>query len=345
MRGYNRCKIAWLFLLFATIVTPLALGCSSKLQSVQPFAGACATDDEASAKERAAVDQTAFQFVQNAVGPDPLTAYVSFTDEAKHDIPSEKFVAVFQTAIKPMGPFQNLRVTHTYIAKVTGGTQEQRVVCGSLSRPEGWVAVNARPGPAEAHVAIEGQTVNNSVVFTVWLIPEHGNWHVQYLHYAVSEMVGKSALDFQKMAEKESEQKHDFNAFILYATALQLVDRGPYFQLGIRPEIEQGIRVLKKPEIIQAQPPFLWRFEKSTFKVLNVGSIGVGGKVYLQIDHEIEPWAEDPAADRQNRELLTMFAKSYPEYEEVFAGLVIRAHERGGRRMFGTVVENQKASK
>jgi hypothetical protein len=241
-----------------------------------------------------------------------------------------------------MGPFKNLRATHTYIATVTGGSEEQRVICGNISSPETWVAVNAKPGPAEAHVIVEGQTVNNTAVFVVWLIPEQGNWHVQYIDYAIAEMVGKSAADLLKMAEMENQKQHDFNAFILYTAALQLADRGPFFQLGIRPEIEKEIGEVKKPNNLQGQPPFVWDFGKSTFKVLNVGPIGVGGKVYLLIDHEVEPWAEDKEADRQNRDLITAFARTYPEYKDVFAGLVVRAHERGGSRGYGTVDENQK---
>jgi hypothetical protein len=34
--------------------------------------------------------------------------------------------------------------------------------------------------------------------------------------------------------------------------------------------------------------------------------------MYLLIDHEIEPWAEDKEADRKNRDSLTAFAGLYP---------------------------------
>lgn len=76
--------------------------------------------------------------------------------------------------------------------------------------------------------------------------------------------------------------------------------------------------------------------------MLNVGPIGVSEKIYLLVDHEIEAWAQDKEADRKNRDLITGFVKAYPEYREVFAGMVARAHERGGNRGFGTVEQNQK---
>ena len=226
-----------------------------------------------------------------------------------------------------------------------GGNQGQRVVCGNVSRPEGWVAVNIKPGPVQAHVIVEGQTVNNSSLFVLWLFQEHGNWHVQYVQFATATMVGKSAEDLQRLAEVEQKQQHNLNAYILYAGALQLADRGPYFQLGIRPEIQKGIGELKVPRDLQGQPPYTWQFGESAFKVLNVGAIGVGGKIYLMVDHEIESWSENKIAEKKNRDLIAVFAKTHPEYKSAFAGLIVRAHERGGNRGFGTVDENEKPSK
>jgi len=330
---------AWMCLLLSTVLYPLVAACKSPLQL---FGASCKADDEVSTKDRETIGQVALKFVQDALGGDPSAAYAIFTTDAKENVPLERFVSSFQNGIKPMGPFKDLKVAHTYLAKVTGGSQEQRVVCGNVSSPQTWVAVNVRPGPWEAHVILEAQTQNNTVDFVIWLIPEEGNWRVQYVHYATVGMVGKTAVDLQKTAAEENAKQHGFNAFILYAAALQLADRGPFFQLGIRPEMEKKIGEIPRPRILEGQAPFIWSFDKSTFKVLNVGPVGIGGKIYLLVDHEIEPWAQDEEADRRNRNLIAGFMKAYPEYKEAFAGLVVRAHERGGSRGFGTVEQNQK---
>ena len=332
-------KNGWYYVLLAIAFSPLVAACQLPLQ---PFSSGCKANEEIPTKDRGTVSQVALKFVQDALGPNPSAAYATFTADAKGSVPLNQFVSGFQNGIKPMGPFKDLRVAESYVAKVTGGSQEQRVVCGNLSSPEGWVAVNAKPGPAEAHVIVEGDTVNNTMAFVVWLIPEQGNWRIQYVHFATVQMVGKSASNLQRSAEVEKQSQHNFNAFILYTTALQLTDRGPFFQLGIRPEIEKEIGETKRPENLQGQPPFTWNLAKSTFKVLNVGPIGINGKIYLLIDHETAPWAEDKEADRKNRDLIAGFAGAYPEYKDAFAGLVVRAHERGGNRGFGTVDENQK---
>jgi hypothetical protein len=252
---------------------------------------------------------------------------------------------MFKQDIQPMGPFKDLRVAHTYLAKVTGGSQEQRVICGNVSSPEGWVAVNAKPGLAQAHVIVEAQTLNNSWAFVIWLLPEQGNWHVQYAHATATAMVGKTAEDLQRMAESEKQKNHHFNAYILSQAALQLAARGPFFQLGIQPEIQKGLENLQAPSDLQGRPPFDWHLGQSSFKVLNVGPIGVSQKLYLQMDHEIEPWVDNKDADRKNHDLISAFAKAYPEYKDAFAGLVVRAHERGGSRGFGTVSENDTPTK
>ena len=339
MRILNRRNSSWLCVPLAVTLSPLVVACKA---SSQLFTTSCKADDEVSAKDRESIGQVALTFVQDALGPNTANAYAAFTANAKESVPLEQFVSGFQNAIKPMGPFKNLRVAHTYVPKVTGGTQEQRVVCGNLSSPEGWVAVNAKPGPAEAYAIVEGDIINNKNAFVIWLLPEQSNWRVQYVHFATTTMVGKSADDLQKIAATENAKQHTFNAFILYAAAFQLADRGPFFQLGIRPEIEKAIGNVQRPPILQGQAPFVWNFDKSTFKVLNVGPIGIGGKIYLLVSQEVEPWAEDKQADRENRNLITAFAKAYPEYKEAFAGLVVRARERGGNGGFGTVDENQK---
>ena len=333
------------FSVFLAAIGPLStLGCSSLRQIFQPFTSSCVTDNQIAAKDREAANQAAIQFVQSSLGPTPGVAYSAFTADAKKSVSSEEFTAMLQQDVQRMGPFKDLRVTHTYLAKVTGGTQVQRVVCGNFSRPENWVAVAAKPGPPQAHVIVEGQTINNTWAFVIWLFPEQENWHVQYFQVATATMAGKSAIDLQSMAQVEQLAHHNFNAYILYAAALQLAARGPHFQLGIQPEIQKSIGELQVPRDLQGQPPFEWEFGKSSFKVLNVGPIAIGGKIYLKIDHEIESWAANREADKKNHDLIAAFANAYPEYKDAFSGLIVNAHERGGSRGFGTVDEHRKPS-
>jgi hypothetical protein len=102
------------------------------------------------------------------------------------------------------------------------------------------------------------------------------------------------------------------------------------------------MRSVARPRILEGSAPFTWSFDQSTFKVMNVGPIGVAGKIYLLVDHEIEPWSQDKVADGKNRDLIAGLNRAVEEYKEAFDGLVVRAHERGGSRGFGTVQENDR---
>lgn len=312
----------------------------SPSRAAQPFVSSCKVDAEISAADRDAVDRAALQFVNQAMGPDTMKAYSSMTAEAKKAVSAADFEAIYQQFIKPNGPYTDVHVSHTYLARVVGGTEAQSVVCGGLSRPQDWVAVTVQPGPAQAHVIVEASTFNNTFAFVLWLSLEQENWHIVYSQIVIERSVGKSAEDFQALADAELQKQHIFNAYILEAAALQLADRGPNLQLGILPEIQKAFGELHPPRELQGQAPFNWEFGKSSFKVMNVSALGIAGKIYLQIDQEIEPWTEDKVADQKNRELIAAFASAFPQYKSAFSGLAVRAHERGGNRGFGTVDAN-----
>jgi hypothetical protein len=309
-------------------------------QDGAPFVSDCKTDAEISEPTRNSVNRAALEFVQRALGPDSALAYSSMTDDARKEVSGETFANSIQQLVK-LGPFSDLHVTHTYVANIVGGNEPRPVVCGTLSRAQDWVAVTIRPGPAQAHVVVEASTVNNSWAFVLWLWFERENWHVEYLQFTMDKVVGKSADDFQALAENERRVQHSFNAYIPYAAALQLSYWGPHFQLGVRPEIQNAANELKAPRELWGRPPFVWELGKSKFTVLRVSPLGVGGKIYLELDHEIDAWTDNEEAEMKNYELIAGFGQAYPEYKSAFAGLVARAHERGGTRVFGTVDENQ----
>jgi hypothetical protein len=124
---------------------------------------------------------------------------------------------------------------------------------------------------------------------------------------------------------------------LLYAAAGQVADRGPNFQMGITKSIAEDMSRLDGPTEIRGQPPFLWKGGDTTWRVLNVSSIAVGGKIYVVISHEVPSWQAESQVDGWNRELLAYFRSRFPECPEAFAGLVARATEQGGNRGYGTV--------
>ena len=313
------------------------IACKSPLQ---PFAATCKSDGEITAQGHESIDEVALKFVQDALGLAPSEAYRIYTDDAKASVPLDRFAASFRE-FASNGPYKDLRVAHTYLVKLTGGTQDRHIVCGNLADPNNSVMVIAEPGNVLAHVIIEGKADNNSINFVVSLISEQVHWRVQYVHYALVAIAGRSARDLQRMAIAQDEKHHIFNTFILYTAAFQLTDRGPNLELGIRPEIQRAVMAIQSPPDLRGRAPYIWTYARSTFKILTLEPVGIDGKLYLRLDQEIEPWKDGKQADRRNRALIRGFTGAHPEYRDVFAGLIVRAHERGGSREFKTIEGNE----
>ena len=309
----------------------------------QVVLASCATDNEITADKRAAIETTALGFVNNMVGSKATAAYEALTADAKQAVPFDQFAGFVRQAIAPMSPFTDVHVSHTYVIKAASGGANTRIICGNLGRPEDWVAVSAKPGAETAYAVVDAQTKNNGFTFTLWLVADQ-NWRVEYFNMTVSSIAGKTAQDIWQLARAEQNSRHLFNAAALYATANRLASRGPNFQLGIDPEIKKEMARLQVPRELQGNPPVAWKLGDDSFKILYVGPIGVGGKIYLSITQEIAPWSADQDADQQNSVLITEFIRSFPEYSNVFAGLVVGASEAGGHRLFTTVYESKSSS-
>lgn len=315
------------------ILAAIGLLTASFGSAIESYAASCSTGDEIPAGMRATLEQTGLRFVAALLGSDPAAAYAAFTSEAKQAVSLDEFTAMVRQVVQPMAPFSNLRVQQIYLVKQARGSP---VICGSLKRPEDRVTVAAKTVPEQAHLVVEGDTKNNGFAFVLWLIPEQ-DWRIQYLQVMATSMAGRSATDIWGLARDEQHRNHDFNATILYRVARDLAYRGQNFQLGIQPEIEGDLSKLQVPHELQGQPPFTWQLGDHAFKIVNVGPIGVAGKIYLYITQEIEPWGANEEADQQNRQLIREFERVFPEYTDAFAGLVVAAIERGGTRGYRTV--------
>lgn len=309
-------------------------------------AGRCQTDDEVPLADRALYEGPALDFVRTLLGPDPSRAYAAGTAALKQAMTPSAFAAFWRDNVVSLGALSNLHVAHSYyLTGSSTGTARYQVLCtalahGSFSSPEGRVLLAATPVPEQAHVVVEGDTRNNTFAFVLWLIPEQGEWRIEHVHLTVTAMVGKSSLDLWSLARAQRERHHDFNAFLLYAAALQLASRGSVFQLSIQTDIEKELRELRKPSELDGQPPFSWHLDGPAYRILNVAPIGLDGKLYLRLSQEVAPWSDAAEVDHENRDLGAAFTKIDPDYTDAFDDLIIEAVERGGSRVFRTLARS-----
>jgi hypothetical protein len=234
---------------------------------------------------------------------------------------------------------RNMAFQHTYFIKLIGKSPG-RVQCATdLKKPDGWESLEAVDVSEQAYVLISADTINNHLVLTVWLVPEQSSWKVQSFWMNVSTLADKDSMWLWQFAHEQRTKGHNFNAAIYYAAAAQVANRGPSFQLGIVQTISEDLSTLSAPTEIKGQPPFFWKNGEKTYKVLQVGPMAIGGKIYFTVNHEVSPWQSNEQVDGWNKEFVRYIKQRFPEYSDAFAGIVIRAMERGTSRGFGTVDE------
>jgi hypothetical protein len=302
------------------------------------FVSSCQEDAKIDAVKKKAVDSAAMDFIRALLGSNPLAAFEAMSQAGRAGTTRQQMDGMAASLIRPFGP-TNVIVQHTYLISLKGKSPG-RVLCGdNFSKPDGWESLAAEDIPEQAHILLSADTRNNKMAFVVWLVPEQNEWKVQSFWANVSTLADKDSAQLWEMARAQQAREHNFNATLLYAAAAQIAARGPDFQLGITQSISNEMSKLAVPVDIKGQPPFFWKNGETTYKVMNVGPIAVGGKIYVVIVHEVSPWQSNDEVDGWNKKLLAYFKRRYPEYSDIFAGLVARATERGSHRGYGTVEE------
>jgi hypothetical protein len=304
-----------------------------------PFIYFCKEDSDIAADKRAMIESTANNFLQLLLGPNPERAFELMSEKGRANVTQEQLKGGLSAILQLVKP-QSISLQHTYFIELKGNSPG-RVVCGrDISKSDGWESLEAADVPEQAHVVIMAKTVNNLVAFTVWLVPEQNSWKVQSFWMNAVTLADKDSLKLWQLAQEQRKKGHNFNAALFYAAAAQTANRGPNFQMGIAQSISQDSSTLTMPPDILGPPPFLWKNGENTYKVMSVGPIAVGGKIYLILVHEVSPWQSNEQVDHWNKEFLRYVKQRFPEYTDAFAGLVARARERGSARGFGTVEES-----
>jgi hypothetical protein len=315
---------------------PFVLFSSAIVAQAPLFATACSDDEHIAANKKAAFDSSALQFFSTLISSDPAGAYDQLAVDAQKNVTREQITQISKFMLQPM-KMEHLRVDHTYDV-IFAGSNEGRVVCGTLSDGK-WVSVAARSGE-QAHVLLSADFINGRYAFEAWLLPDRSKWKIEGFWSGASSLADYDAEKVWTLARSEVSKKHRFNAAVLYATALQLTNRGNYLQLGLSNAISEGTASFSPPPEIAGQPPYEWKDGSSVYKILNIGPTAIAGKLYIVINHEVSHWTNEKEVDGWNKNLRAYFKRTFPEYRSVFPSVIIRAHERGTTRGFGTVEED-----
>jgi hypothetical protein len=304
---------------------------------VGPLAFSCAQDASIGAAKRIAVESAAMNFLKSLLVSDARVGYEMLSSGGKASVSPDQLVQAI-AAIKSYEP-TNLAIEHTYFLELTGKSPGHVICSTDLSKPHNWEKVAATSVPEQAHVILSAEARNNKLAFSIWLMPEDADWRVQSFWMNVATLADKDSPSLWRLGSEQAAKGHNFNAALLLVAAVQIANRGPNFQLGISQAIAKDLSKLNMPPEIQGQPPFTWKNDRGRYKVMTVGPIAIAGKIYVVIAHEVSSWESDAQVDGWNKELLSSFKNRFPEYSDVFSGVIVRALEQGGNRSFGTVEE------
>jgi len=297
----------------------------------------CVEDSKINEVAKNAIDSSATSFLNLLLGSTPATAFDSLSEQAKQNGTREQYIGLAKM-VSLFDP-KHVSIQHTYLIGHIGKGID-RVPCeGAPPNQNDSESLSVVSVAQQAHVLLAGDMPNNKLAIDVWLVREQGVWKVQGVWAGPSSLGGKDARTVRELAPAQQNQGHSLNAALLYAGAAQVANRGPYFQTGTMRLISDEMSQLNLPAEIKGQAPFAWKNGDTRWEILNVGPIAIGDKLYVVIVHQVQPWESNTQVDGWNKELIAYFKKRFPEYSDVFSGVVARAMEQGTSRGFGTVEE------
>jgi hypothetical protein len=292
-------------------VTPVPVA-SAEEQAPAPtlsasfFAASCAQDAEVDATKRNMIVRAGVTFMEALLGKDPASAFDLFSKEEQTEITRSQLVEMamgFHKLLEPKG----LTVEHTYLIRMKGQSPERVVCAKDLSRPDGWSSVKVTSTPEQAYVLASANSQNESLAVTIWLVPEDGLWKIHAFSIFVSSLGRQDAGHILELARTQQALGHHLNALLLHYAAASISGRGPLLELGTMEPISAEYFKAQRPAEMAGTPPWYWRNDGGSFKVVQIGSLGIAGKIYVVIDHEVPSKTSNEDMVRVNRDLIAYF--------------------------------------
>lgn len=298
---------------------------------------ACHQDEEIAPAKAQAIRAAAESFVRALLSPDPASAHERLSPRLKAHFTDEQLASRTAGFLSQVGSLTDVAAERTYFVEVTG--EAPRVgMCGKdPAEKERLAYVALANAPEQAHVVVGARARNNRVAFSLWLVPADGAWRIESSWMNVSTLGDEDPAQLRARARAEHAKGHEFNAAVLYAAARDAAYRGPALELAISRSIAEEAGKLKLPPELAGKPPFAWKDGPTTYTVQQVAALSVANERYLLLAHEVPPPRSDAQLDEANQQLFRYVKRRFPEYAQVFAGIVGSAVERGSPRGFRSV--------
>jgi len=303
----------------------------------------CRTNQEIAPGIRTEIEDAASRYADDFFAQRADGLFDGFTPQLRAITNYEALQKIIRaTGFKPDSVKDAQIVRVDLIEGVTSGPNT--VTCQSSDSLKETRSFAVQPSKRQAYVAIDGHTVNNDMELTFWLDGDQG-WKIYGFHLNPATIVGRSVTDFLTQARYERLKGHSFNAVLLFATARQLMYRGPDVQLAGTADIGKEFASLSIPKDLPGKEPVVWQVGDNKYTIVNMSVLGLGGKIYLSVTQYMDSPMSEPDFDRHNKRLIAEIQKRYPEYSQIFAGMIVGAVEKNRTNIFRTLYEIEPSEK
>jgi len=310
--------------------------------TLSPSAGTCLAEQAKPDPDGASAEAVALRFVQALSAGDAAGVGAQMTTAGRASATDAQIAATLK-GVQALGVDGQPTLSKAYILNLNPApTAISRVPCMSPAPDAEMDFVAVGPAAKQAHVLFTAPTNGEGVVtYVIWLQVEEANWRIAAFWVSPSQMAGRSGVDWWEIAKKQRQERHDFNAALIYETAQSLLDRGPNYQGPMILAVMSDARTLTPPKELSGQFPLTWSMDGKTFKVVGVRHTGTsGGRSVLAIV-QLSDFTSNEDADRQNHLLIDAFNKTHPEWREVFDWLASKTCKPDGSLCFGSVYERK----
>jgi hypothetical protein len=310
----------------------------------------CNEGGEIDPEKRSTIAAASVQFTQAALAGDAEAVYSTLTDAAKANASRDQLIGVLQD-FKGAGTFSDFKIERIMTLTGRGDTSKSNghADCTKdATHPEAHLMLTIEKVPEQAYVLVSAKNSNSNSkgyssetwITTLWLIPRAGKWQVNGFHAVMATLLSRPVDEYLARARRENGRGHTLNASTLYFDAASLAARGPFYHTGMEDLIQQESQQVTQPQEFRGPPPFSLAGPSGSFSIVRMITTQMNGKLYLVIVHEVDPWKDSKEVERKNKVLIQAFAKRFPEYSDIFGGIVAQAAARGSDKGWNTVEDN-----
>ena len=323
--------------LAALFLSPLPA--AGKPVSAAFYVARCNLDAEITAAERDRATDVALDFVHALANGMTDQAYAALSEEfqSKH---SNETMAKFVVDFKSRNFSPDIVVSHLYRIKVLGRPAAKALMpCGGRVKDLDKINLSIKDKPEQFYVDMIAHEVNTDWSIIIRLDPEDKILKIVSFNWSLEAIAGRSALDFQKMAEVQHSRGHDFNAALLYKVAELTTQRGPDASPVWKGALDKEVQAFQWPASVRGDTPNLWPVGDTQVPVLSLAVLGVDGNLQFGVRRKVEDWPDVSARNKENGELLTNITKTYPEIKDVFSSIIIQYYTDDGLDKFNYIAD------